>query len=261
MAIITLGTDTSTKHDSTSVYNFSWTHTLVASAGIDRRVIFVSVGGETTDSANNPPWDVTGITYGGQAMTLLVKEVTTENGGGLSNNSSELWILKEANMPANGANTITVTGTTTNGAQVYLFGFCSEYDHVEQDVVASTHGTFFNGPVPSDTIGNTIDPFNADLVISSYVSGNAGSFTVAQGQNELLDVQNDTGPTNTFGVAELVGATPGPYIIETTYISGANRLTRCAATLHAYRNMNNVTNFMKINGVSRHDMGPKNGVL
>lgn len=261
MAVIKLGVDTDTKHDSTSVYNFSFSHTLVASPGMGRRVVFVSVGGETTDSDVQTAWDVTSITYGGQAMSLLVKEVTTENGAGLSNNSSELWIIEEADLPADGVNTVQVNGTTEPGGQVYLFGVCAEYDKVDQDLAPTTDGTFVNSTAPSDTIGNTVDPNNADFVISSYVSGNAGSWTVGQGQVELYDAQNDVGPTNTFGVCELVFATPGPYVLESTYVTGANRLTRCAAALVAYREMNEVTNFTSINGVLRHDMGPKNGVL
>ena len=262
MAIVKLSTDTSTKHDSTSVYNFTFNHTLVPSTGMGgRRVVFVSVGGETTESLTNPPWEVTGITYGGNAMTLLVRVVTTESGSGLSNNSSELWIIKDANLPTDGSKSIVVSGTTTNGAQVYLFGVAAQYDHVDQSIVATTNGAFFNGPVPSDTIENMVDPNNADLVISSYVSGNAGSFTVGEAQIELYDAQNDIGPTNTFGVCELTLAPPGPYTLTSTYVTGANRLTRCAASLVAWRSMNDKKDMMKVNGVSRHDMGTLNGVL
>lgn len=261
MGVTKLSTDTNTKFTSTSVYNFSWNHTLVANGGRGNRVIFVSVGGETADSNINPPWNVTGITYGGQPMSLLVKSVTSENGAGLSNNSAELWIIREDDLPANGVNTIAVTGTTTPGAQVWLFGVCAEYGDVDQIIAADTDGVSENQPVANDTIENSVDPNNADLIVSSYVCGNAGSWTVAEGQVEVYDQQNDVGPTNTYGVAELLFAPPGPYTISSTYVSGANRLTRCSASLVAWRKMNETEALINVNGVSRKFMGTLNGVL
>ena len=263
MAITELGTNTfpTVLQTSSAPYNYSWSHTLVAASGMSRRVIFVSIGGETGDSDLYPAWLATSVTYGGVAMAQVVKEVTTENGASLSNNSSELWILREADLPANGTHTVQVNGTTTDGASVWLFGLCAEYGKVDQSITATTDGTFVNSTSPSDTIANTVDPNNADLVISSYVSGNAGSWTVGQSQIELYDAQNPTGPTNTFGVCELLDAPPGPYDLESTYVSGANRLTRVAASLVAWRKINGVEVMTSVNGVTRHDMGTLNNVL
>jgi hypothetical protein len=84
---------------------------------------------------------------------------------------------------------------------------------------------------------------------------------VGQSQVELLDQQNPTAPTTTFGICELIGASPGPITLESTYNTTANRLTRAAASLVAWRCMNTITNMASVNGVPRHDMGDLNGVL
>lgn len=259
MTVQKQGTDTTTSYQSTTTYSFSFSHTLVAAGA--SRVIIVAVGAETSDSVNNPAWDATSITYGGVQMARLVKSVTTENGANLNNNSSSLWILKEANLPASGTNTIVVTGTTKAGAEIYAFASAAQYAAVDQFITASTTGSSVNSPAPSSTITSAVDPNNADLIISSYICGNAGSWTVGQGQVEIFDAVNATGPTTTFGACELTFATPGPYTISSTYSATANRLTRVSASLAAKRLMNSTQAISAINGVPRKTMGKLNGVI
>jgi hypothetical protein len=221
MAIAKLGTDTTTTYASSSVWNFNWSHTLVAGSN---RLIIVSVGGETTLADTSPIWYSTSVTYGGQAMTQAVVAQTTETASGFSNNSSAIWYILEANLPATGLRTVQVNGTGPNSS-VELFGICSLYEGVLQDVPEATNGNFINSP-SGNVISNAISPTAGAWVISSYVSGNTGTWTVSGSQVEIYDNQQTT---TSFGSCELRGAIGSETSLSST-ASGANRLTRVAAS-------------------------------
>lgn len=221
MAIAKLGTDTFTTYASSSVWNYSWTHTLVAGAN---RLIVVCVGGETTLADTSPIWYPTSVTYGGQAMTQAARAETTETASGYSNNSSGLWYILEANLPANGLQTIQVNGTGPNSS-VELFGVCALYQGVFQGALDATASNFINAP-SGNTITNTISPTVGSWVISSYVSGNTGTWTVSGSQVEIYDNQQTT---TSFGACELRGAIGTETSLSST-ASGANRLTRVAVS-------------------------------
>ena len=221
MPIATLGTDTFTTHASAAVWNYSWSHTLVA--GLNR-IILIGVGGETTLADSSPIWYATSVTYGGVAMTQAVRAATTETAAGYSNNSSELWYILEADLPANGLNTIQVNGAGPNST-VELFGTCTAYSGVYQAAPA-INGVFVNAVAPSDTITNTISSPKGSLVRSSYVCGNVGTWTVGGSQVEIYDAAQTT---TSFGACELVGAVGNETSFSTTFVSGANRLTRVIA--------------------------------
>jgi len=204
----------------------TWSHTLVAGAN---RLIVVCLGGETFDSDLGDPWVATSVTYGGVVMTKAIGAVTTENGSGLSNNDSELWYLFEADLPADGSKTVIATCSNVISGAVRLFSCCSEYENVDSQLVGDVQGIGYNQTVPSDTIGNAISLQSGDWVFSSYVSGNAGSWTVGQSQVEILDATLDS--TVTYGACELRGAIGTESILESTFATTANRLTRVAMVI------------------------------
>jgi hypothetical protein len=219
MAISKLGTDTTTIHASSSVWSFSWNHTLVSGV---YRMIVVGVGGETTLADTSPIWVATSVTYGGQAMTQAVRAATTETASGYSNNSSELWYILEEDLPADGLQTIQVNGTGPNSS-VELFGVCALYQGVLQEAPEANDSIFINSP-SGNTITNTISPSTGSWVRSSYVSGNTGTWTVSGSQVEIYDNQQTT---TSFGACELRGAIGTETSLSST-ASGANRLTRVA---------------------------------
>ncbi len=253
MAIAKASTDTTTQVTTNS---YSWSHTLVAGA---HRIIVVGVGGETTLADTSPIWYATGVTYGGVAMTAGPTAQTTETAAGNSNNSSECWYILEDDLPANGANTVAVTGAGAT-APVELFGVCTQYTGVKQAAPEATDSNFVNATAPSDTISNTISPSAGSLVRSSYVCGNVGTFTVGQSQVEILDASQTT---TTFGSAELVGAIGSETTMSSTYATGANRLTRIAASFLPFRGwkINTVSSdgdVGKVNTVDLNDIGKIN---
>lgn len=89
------------KQNSTTVSSFSWSHTC---SGSDR-VLLVGVS-----FANDLTTTVTGITYNGDAMSLLH---TQDTAGAGNNTRGEMW---ELIAPDTGTNTIVVTLSGTSGA-------------------------------------------------------------------------------------------------------------------------------------------------
>lgn len=256
MAIAKAGTDTTTQVTTNS---FSWSHTLVAGS---HRIIIVNIGGETTLADSSPIWYATGVTYGGEDMTQCVHVETTETAAGNSNNSNEIWYILEDDLPANGSNTISVTGAGAT-APVELFGVCAEYTGVKQEAPDLTNGIFVNATAPSDTISNTLSPDKDSLVVSSYVCGNVGSFTVGQSQVEILDAAQTT---TTFGSCELVGAAGTETSFSSTYATGANRLTRGVASFLPFRGwkINTISSdgdVGKVNTIELADIGKINDYI
>lgn len=219
MAIAKAGTDTSTTANAAS---YSWSHTLVAG---DNRMVAVCVAAEV--QGGDLLYTVTNVTYGGVNMMLAASAHTTEVSG--ANNVSELWYILEESLPADGLNTIQVTGTWGAGVtNTFNFGSSCQYTGVSQDVPDSIDATFENSPVADDTIENTISPSENAWVISSYECGNQGtSWTTGEGQVELYDLAGGT--TCRHGVSELRG-TNGETSVSSTFNSGANRLSRVAVS-------------------------------
>ncbi len=253
MAIAKAGTDTTTQVTTNS---WTWSHTLVSGA---HRIVVVDVGGETTLADSSPIWYATSVTYGGVSMTQGPVAQTTETAAGNSNNSSELWYILEDDLPADGANTISVTGAGAT-SPVELFGAATQYTGVAPEAPDLTDSTFVNATAPSDTISNTLSPSAGSLVRSSYVCGNVGTFTVGQSQVEVLDAAQTT---TTFGSAEKVTADGTETTFSSTYATGANRLTRVAASFLPFRGwkINTVSSdgeVGKVNTVDLVDIGKIN---
>src|SRR5512141_344550 len=213
MSISKLGTDVSASGN-TVPGTLSVSHTLAS--GSNRKVVcFIAV-------ENGSTVDVSGVTYGGVAMSKAVEQLS---GSGGTRFLVEMWYLDEANLPANGARTceVTFSGTSSTPETNMLV---AEYGGIEQGAPASgdTDGTT---QTSGTTISNT--PLNAisssRWALSCMGSGNTGSWTHEQSQTEVLDF-NDA--SSTFAVAELRGGT-GETSISSTYTGTVNRLCRVAA--------------------------------
>jgi hypothetical protein len=189
----------------------SFSHTLVSGAN---RLVAVSFGSENSGTI------VTGVSYGGQSMTLAISGVTGSSG---TRFLCEIWYILEANLPATGSQLveITLSGSTTG---LYNYGFVSEYVGASQgapEAIAEYNQT------SGATITNTMSPSNNAWVISGVGSGNSGSFTHGQSQTEILDAT--AGGTMTFAVAELRGGN-GESSLSSTFSGTVNRLERVAAS-------------------------------
>jgi hypothetical protein len=209
VAIIKAGADTSATGTSLTL---SWSHTLVAGSN---RTIVVCLGAEHSGTT------VSGVTYGGTAMTLAVSYETPATGTKMLN---QIWYLLEANLPANGAKTVTITA---NGGSISeITGFCSEYTGVKQSAPEATNGV---SQTSGNAITNTISPTANAWVISIAGAGDVGSWTHGSPQVEVFDY---SGSTSCVGVAELRGAS-GQTSLTSTYSGTVNRLVRVCASFQA----------------------------
>ena len=246
--IAKVGTDTSGTGNASPL---SFSHTLVAGTN---RLVVVSVGIE-----NNGNYDVASVTYGEQSMTKAVDKATGTTGYIYL---CEIWYILEANLPSNGAKTVTITGSGTASFDMEINGFCAEYTGVNQGAPEATNGV---SQTTGATITNTISPSNNAWVISAVGSGNTGSFTHGSPQVEVRDFAD---ASSAFAVAELRGAS-GQTSLSSTFSTTVNRLARVCASftevvagynlnLHvmdwdladaianAYVTMNNGTDYLKV---------------
>ena len=206
-AIAKVGTDTS---GTGNALTLSFSHTLVAGS---TRLVIVCFGSEHNGIT------VSGVTYGGNTMTLAVSFETPASG---TKFLSQIWYILEANLPANGAKTVTITATgSTTGLEVNAF--CSEYTGVMQGAPEATTGV---SQTSGNTIINTVSPSTDAWVISAAGAGNVGSWTHGSSQVEVLDF-NDA--SSCFAVAELRGAS-SQTSLSSTYTGTVNRLVRVSAS-------------------------------
>ena len=209
MAITKVGTDVTSTNGSAVPLQFS--HTLVAGSN---RLIVVSVGCE---NANDPgTWT---ITYGGQTCTI---SANAQQGTGFANNAI-VAILKEADLPSNGSNQVSITFSGTAGS-LEISASCAQYAGVDQTGPSDTDTTV---QTTGTQIINDVTVATGDLVVSAVSAGNAasGGFTQGQSQTEIFDY-NDT--SSVACTTELI-ATGSLSQVDSTFSGTVNRLARGAA--------------------------------
>jgi len=219
-SIAKVGTDTS---GTGTTLTLSFSHTLVAGSN---RIIAVCFGAEHSGIT------VSGVTYGGNAMTLAVSAETAPSG---TKYLCQVWYILEANLPANGVKTVTITATgSTTGLEVN--GFCAEYSGVNQAVPEATDSDVVIGDSTANrTITSTISPSTGAYVISAVGCGNPGSYTHNASQVEVLDFYD---ASSQFAVAELRGAN-GETALSSTFNTTINRQARVAASFKSYAGTTN----------------------
>lgn len=210
--VLELGTNTSGTGNATSL---SFSHTLVTGTN---RVVVVDVGIE-----NAADIDVSGITYGGVAMTKAKDQSTAASG---TRNIAESWYLLEADLPSEGSNTVAIT-CSGSASSLEINGWCSELGNIAQSAPEATDG---DSQTSGNTITSTISPSTDAWVVSVLSCGNAGSFTHGSGQIEKLDF-NDA--SSQFSVAVLQGGN-GESSLASTFSGTVNRLVRVAVSFARY---------------------------
>jgi len=130
-----------TYDDTRTATSWTWSHTCT---GSDRALV-VNVGCSLNADESN---DLTGVTYGGVAMTLVKKQLALA-----SANYIWTWILLN---PASGANDIVVSATRT----VWEFASASaSYTGVDQitNPIEVAYSTYSGGTTPSQALTTTVD--------------------------------------------------------------------------------------------------------
>lgn len=214
MAIAKIGTDVSTTGNTVPGVDSSLSHTLVAGTLGSRKVIVYII------AENGNTIDVSGVTYGGKAMTQAVGGSSASSG---FRQYSSLWFIDEADLPSNGAQTVAVTFTGTGSSPEYSI-FCAEYEGIAQGAASETD-------IDAQTSGSTItNNVTAPLISTEWVfsianSGNTGSFSHGQSQAKIYDYSD---ASSQHSVAELRGGS-GETAITSTFSGTVNRLQRLCA--------------------------------
>lgn len=215
MAINRIGTDVSVSGNTVPGTDSSLVHTSVAGTAGNRKIV-VYIMGENGDTI-----DVSGVTYGGQAMTEAVGGVSTTTG---FRQYGSIWYLDEAGIAAAGddANTVAVTFTGTASTPEYSI-YCAQYEDVAQGAPSATD---IDAQTAGATITNTVPSTNAtQWVFSCGSAGNTGSWAHGQSQVELYDF---TDASSQHFVAEKRGGA-GDTSIDSTCTGTINRLQRMCA--------------------------------
>ena len=184
VAIAKVGTDTSGTGNSLAL---SFSHALAA--GSNRLVVVYA------QAENGANIDVSGITYGGTAMSKAIDGVTSSSGYYIL---VEIWYLLEASLGSTGSKTVDIT-YSGSASSLEVNGFCAEYQNVKQAVPEATDS---DGSTSSTTITNNVSPSTGAWVLSAVGCGQAGSYTHSSPQTEVLDYADTS---SQFAVAELRG--------------------------------------------------------
>ena len=179
------------------------------------RLIVVSTLAENTGTC-----DVTGITYGGVAMTKATDAIV----GSTVYLNGEMWYLLESSLPRDGTNSIVVTysgtpSSTENSA------YCAQYNNVWQSAPEATDTDTIAASTPLD-ITSTISPTANAWVISVIGAGGAGSYAHGGTQVEVLDFAD---ASTQLAYAELRVAN-GETSLTSTFTGTPNRQFRLAAS-------------------------------
>ena len=155
MAITT--NSTSTSSTTTATNSLTWSHTV--NSGSDR-VLFVGLSIDNGVTA-------TGVTYGGQAMTLVGRSISAGSG------TAELWQLISPTVG-------TANVVATISSSVKVVGGAVTFNGVDQ--TTPTNGSFPGASATSSTPSNTIDSAPGDMVIGVLWANDSVTATEGGGQ-------------------------------------------------------------------------------
>jgi len=161
----------------------NWTtglsHTVGGSVDTDRLLVFVTGFENSGDTA------ITGVTYGGQAMTSAVQHVTTAAG---YVTRCEIWYLNETGIQAASGTTFVVT--YASGAPTDPMHAAATFQNVDQinpigDSAKEQSSAGYNPDV--DPIEATVNVVQEGMAIAGAVCGNDGSYSWGNGWTERTD--------------------------------------------------------------------------
>ena len=202
MTIAAAGTNVD--NDDTDTSSISVSHTLVS--GSDR-IVLVSLGvGDTNDDGEQ----TVSVTYGGESMTLIGQRFGEDGGGGFGSGNNEwaiyLFGILDADLPSDGANTISASWTdTSSSARI----FAAQYTGVDQSVPTGDDLNEDDEPVLNGDEIEVMTPNDAvagDLVYYSQMEGTGSSRTYTFGGTETPTELYNTSSNRTLVVAELIAS-------------------------------------------------------
>jgi fibronectin type 3 domain-containing protein len=185
----------------------SWTTgtTNTAASGYNRALVFVAHA-KSGSSGGTP--SLTGVTYGGQAMTKIIDKLT---GSGSSQAYVAAFILNDANINAAANTTFTPTWTSTPTYITYTSVFLQ---HVNQTTPVGT--TDSNGVTSSTTVSTSaLTTNNGDMVIENAASSIIGTYTVTSGWTKDVDLSVSS-YDGMDGHKPATGASETPSITQTS---------------------------------------------
>lgn len=178
---ITLDAATVTNNGS-SVTSLTFSHTVTASQSNLILIVFAAMGNSST------PKSVTGVTYGGVAMTLL-KDGTQS----LEYNSA--WYLLN---PPTGANNVVITGSEAD----YINGGAASFYGVDQTTgVHNATVATGNSTTPSVTVTSA----TGELVVDGFLFGYSETISAGASQTILYNQKLSTA-NRTIGASTQAGA-------------------------------------------------------
>jgi hypothetical protein len=189
-------------------------------AGSDRLLVFVSGFENSADT------DITGVTYGGVAMTEAVGYVTTASGYMAR---CEIWYMKEANIPS-GSNNFVVT--YASGSPSDPMHAAATFQNVNQtnpiqNTAYNQSSTGYNPGV--DPITATVNVVGSGMAIAGAVCGNSGSYTWGNGWTKGSD--QTSGATTTMSTANHAASAAGTDTASADHSSTINRQVIVVASL------------------------------
>ncbi|NND74962.1 MAG: hypothetical protein HKN44_08140 [Ilumatobacter sp.] len=209
-----------------------WTTGLThaAGSGSDRILLFLA-GMENGADPGTPPQglrDLTGVTYGGQALTPA-GEVHICTAGATSSfcARTELWYLLEAGIAAAAGTTFVPTWTGDPPYELEEFYAAVTIERVNQTAPLgnlSTNTSTLNPIQPADPIGVG----TGDIAIVAVMGGMQGSYTPPGTYTEATD---QTLLSSTFATAFLEVATDGSQQPSMSFDAVINRQVLLAATI------------------------------
>ena len=193
-------------------------------AGSNRLVIFV------TGFENNGDTDITGVSYGGVAMTEAVGYVTTASG---FKARCEIWYLKEADIPTG---LLDFVVTYALGAPIDPMHAAATFQNVDQttpiaDTALNQSSAGYNPDV--DPIEATVNVVEDGMAIAGAVCGNTGTYSWGNGWTEGTD--QTSGATTTMATAEHAATLAGTDTASADHSSIINRQVIVVASLVPFR--------------------------
>ncbi len=166
------------------------THT--AGAGTDRMLVFVATNEQQAPTAPT----LTGVTYGGQALTPVT---SAQVANGCCNARAEVWVLDEAGLAAAASTTLAPAWSSAPNTPLYSHVI---FENVDQTL---PFGDIVNGTVIGDTPNpvpmSPVATSAGDLVVGVAVAGEAGSYTPQNGFALGVNQSRTSGGTTASGTA------------------------------------------------------------
>jgi hypothetical protein len=214
-SVLALGTD-STADGGTNT-SFSYSHTLTA--GSNRIAICAIVGRAPAGTYAQET-----VTYGGVTMSFLHDYYVARGGGDLA--TVRFFYLLEANLPSDGANTVSITGASTSGKESWLGVFSGATQSAPTDL---TDFGSYNAAGGINTIDSApiTPPLKSNIVLASVLVTNtnavamthySGTFAETLSWRMNLGIRNNKQVVvSTLGVDSISGRKGFSAYVETGF--------------------------------------------